>query len=77
MGIASIEVAMVVALLQDVVLNDNVDDWFLTPGMSFSPRNAYHLISDEDYLDTSAIPFGRPGHPSRCKYLGGCSLEIV
>ncbi|KAE8793096.1 DEAD-box ATP-dependent RNA helicase 56 [Hordeum vulgare] len=53
-NIASVELASVLSLLQDVAMNNAPDDRFLTHGSSFSSRKAYSLLSSDHELDLNA-----------------------
>ncbi|KAI5015338.1 hypothetical protein ZWY2020_056728 [Hordeum vulgare] len=53
-NIASVELASVLSLLQDVATNNAPDDRFLTHGSSFSSRKAYSLLSSDHEIDLNA-----------------------
>ncbi|KAI5020263.1 hypothetical protein ZWY2020_045151 [Hordeum vulgare] len=53
-NVASVELASVLSLLQDVATNNAPDDRFLTHGSSFSSRCAYSLLSSDHEIDLNA-----------------------
>ncbi|KAI4987371.1 hypothetical protein ZWY2020_020171 [Hordeum vulgare] len=52
--VASVELASVLSLLQDVAKNNAPDDRFLTHGSSFSSRYAYSFLSSDHEIDLNA-----------------------
>lgn len=69
-NIASVELASVLSLLQDVTTNDAPDDRFLNHGSSFSSRCAYSLLSSdyEIYLNVGYIWSSKA--PTKVKIFG-------
>lgn len=51
--VASAEFAIVLSLLQDYQQNDAADNRYLTHGLSFSTKNAYHLLAGVPAHDTN------------------------
>ena len=66
--VASIELDVVLSLLQDVSLSTLPDERLLTHGKPFSPRDAYALLSpvrEVDCITPMQALFGGPQSPSR------------
>ncbi|XBJ10706.1 hypothetical protein VPH35_015520 [Triticum aestivum] len=69
-NVASVELASVLSLLQDVATNDAPDDRFLNHGSSFSSRCAYSLLSSDHEFDLNAGYIWSSKAPIKVKIFG-------
>lgn len=69
-NVASVELASVLSLLQDVATNDAPDDRFLTYGSPFSSRCAYSLLSSDQEINLNAGYIWSSKAPIKVKIFG-------